>query len=219
MLYLRYKFIRYNLLNILLGVLIIFTAIGCGSSATQQQTSEGTGTDTKEIANFSAPLPTELARHLVTGSVLSAQVIIDKGSASQKIIDLNVDVAGNKVSGTIGDLKAGTHSFDIVYYISSGGTKVEVASSTKNIVVAAGTTTPVTFAPSDLRYIDTDRDGFTNLTELESGTGWNDASLRPKAELPRSSSNYVLSDTMGVSPTDGKTTVVGESKSADYTLY
>lgn len=221
--YHRFTFNKSPIICVLTGLILILAAFGCSSNVTQQETKRSPETEAiKSAENFSAPIPLALSRHLVTGDKLSAKLIIDKGTGTEKTVTLTVDSAGNKISGTVDNLKAGTHTFDIVYYIDSGGTLVEVAAATQRVPVAAGpktSPTPVTFAASDLRYTDSDGDGLTNLAELEIGTKYNDAADRPKTELLRSSQNYVLSDTMGVNPTEGKTTVVGESKSANYTLY
>lgn len=218
---------------------IILTISGCGSNTTNQKINgENKADNSKSTQNFSVPLPPSLSKHLVSGDKLSAVLIIDKGTKSEQTRQLIVNHTTNKVIGTVDDLEAGTHSFEIVYYIDSGGKPVEVATAKTNATVAAGPNTaptPITFAGSDLRYTDSDGDGLTNLAELEIGTKYNDPADRPitdllrssqnyvlsdiQTELLRSSLNYVLSDTQGVNPTDGKTTVVGESKSANYTLY
>ena len=223
MLYHRVTINKSHIISVLTGLVMILVTFGCSSNVTQQETKGSPETEAiKSAENFSAPIPLALSRHLVTGDKLSAKLIIDKGTSTEKTVTLKVESASNKISGTVDDLTAGTHTFDIVYYIDSGGTLVEVATARQSVPVAAGpktSPTPVTFAASDLRYTDSDGDGLTNLAELEIGTKFNDAADRPKTELLRSSQNYVLSDTMGINPTEGKTTVVGGSKSANYTLY
>src|SRR3989304_9740287 len=198
-----------HLFSIPVGIFIILMTFGCGSITDHQDATGPGGENRVEAAgDFSAPIPSTLARHLVTGGGLTAQVIVDGGAP----VNMTVDVAGNKVNGTIGALQGGSHTIEIVYFINGD----EVARGSKSVTVAAGATTTVSFAASDLRYTDTDKDGFTNLAEMERGTDWNNPTGKPAAELPRSSANYVLNDTMGVSPTDGKTTVVGVSSSSSY---
>ena len=107
---------------------MILVTFGCSSNVTQQETKGSPETETiKSAENFSAPIPLALSRHLVTGDKLSAKLIIDKGTSTEKTVTLKVESASNKISGTVDDLTAGAHTFDIVYYIDSGGTLVEVA--------------------------------------------------------------------------------------------
>lgn len=213
MTYVRFSSLKIS--GLLFGILMLFLVIGCGSN-TNQQTSGMTPSDTQSEENFSAPLPDGLGRHLITDTKLTAQLIIDNDIA--KPVDLVVNTTTKSVTGNIDKVKGGTHTFEIIYYITNdSGNKVQVASASTNAVVAAGTNTPITFPQSSIRYFDDDKDGFTNLAELEMGTKYDDASSKRVAELPRSSANYILSDTMGISPSDGKTTVVGQSKSSNYT--
>lgn len=214
MTYVRFSSLKIS--GLLLVILMLISVIGCGSN-TNQQTSEITpsDTDTKSEENFSALLPDGLGRHLITDTKLTAQLIIDNDTT--KPVDLVVNTTNKSVTGDIKNVKGGTHTFEIIYYITDDtGNKVQVASASTNAVVAAGTNTPITFPQSSIRYFDDDKDGFTNLAELEMGTKYDDASSKRVAELPRSSTNYILSDTMGISPSDGKTTVVGQSKSSNY---
>ncbi len=194
------------------SILMIILVSGCSSGGGGNHVSPITpgGGD----INFSSLLPSALVKYSGAGSKLSASVIADNKSP----VDLSLDGAAGKVTGTIPDIPDGSHKFDVVYYLEDGaGKKVEVIRGNRTVVINAGSAVNLEFSPKDLSYQDTDGDGFTNLAELGSGTGWDDMNSRPVAEVPRSSPNYVLSDSADGSP-EGKTTVVGESSSADYTL-
>ena len=211
MIYVRNSGLKIS--GLLLGILILLFAIGCGSN-TNKQTSETTpaDTDAQSAENLSVPLPPTLQRHLITDTKLTAQLIIDNDTT--KPTDLTVNTTNKTITGNIDKVKDGPHTFEIIYYIDD----VKVASVKTTEVVAAGTNNVITFLQANISYFDDDRDGFTNLAELEMGTKYDDASSKRVAELPRSSTNYILSDTMGISPSDGKTTVVGQSKSSNYTI-
>ena len=207
-------------------IMIALLALGCGSNSNMQST-EKKPSDTQSAENFSAPLPTTLQRHLITGGKLYADLTIVYNKTGKVVVDKKqLDIVGNTVTGKIDKLTADasySYTFTIDYYITrDNGTKVKIATgSTKHFVEATPSDKPRKVKIDTINYFDDDKDGFTNLAELELGTYTNpgEPGIRPNAELPRSSTNYILSDTMGINPTEGKTTVVGESKSANYTLY
>src|SRR3989338_8935066 len=209
--YFRYLISEHRIMALCITVLIAISSFGCGSNSTTQST-EKKPADTQSAENLSVPLPPELGRHLITDTKLTAQLIIDNDTA--KPIDLVVNTTNKSVAGNIDKVKGGTHTFEIIYYIDD----VKVASVKTTEVVAAGTNNVITFLQANISYFDDDRDGFTNLAELEMGTNYNDATSKKVYELPRSSTDYILTDTMGISPSDGKTTVVGQSKSSNYTI-
>ncbi len=198
-------------LNLFYSILIIILTTGCGAGGGNPASP---GIPGGGSLNFSSAIPVPLVKYDGSGSKLSASVIADNKAP----LDLSVDGIAGKVTVTIPDIEGGTHEFKVIYYIEDGtGKKVEVMRGSRTVITTAGSAVNIEYGPNDLDYADTDGDGFTNLAELGSGTGWDDISSRPVAEIPRSSPNYVLSDSAAGSP-EGKSTVVGESSSANYTL-
>src|SRR3989338_6745265 len=178
--YFRYLISEHRIMALCITVLIAISSFGCGSNSTTQSTEKKTA-DTQSAENLSVPLPPELERHLITDTKLTAQLIIDNDTT--KPIDLTVNTTNKTVTGNIDKVKGGTHTFEIIYYITDdSGNKVKVASASTNAVVAAGTNTPISFPQSSIRYFDDDKDGFTNLAELEMGTKYDDASSKRVAE-------------------------------------
>lgn len=201
-----------DLLKFFCSILMITLVTGCGAGGGGNPVSPGTtGGGT---INVLSGLPAALVKYIGAGSKLSAQVIAD----SKAPVDLNVDGTAGKFTGTLDGIQDGSHEFEVIYYIEDGtGKKVEVMRGSRTVVTTAGSAVNIEYGPNDLDYADTDGDGFTNLAELGSGTGWDDISSRPVTEIPKSSQNYVLSDSVAGSP-EGKSTVAGESSSANYTL-
>ncbi|MFY9268745.1 MAG: hypothetical protein WAO55_03230 [Candidatus Manganitrophaceae bacterium] len=184
-----------------LGILSL-TLPGCGPSAESPgggPAGEGFGSP----ENFSVPLPARLQKHLTSN--LTAEVIVDGGGP----IPLTVDIPGKRVTGTLGNLAPGNHTFEIRYAMNG----IPVATGAASATITAGQNTAVTI--TSLRYPDSDGDGFTNLAELEifgfTSVAWNDRNSRPAAEIPRSSANYVMTDVIGTSPTVGTSTSVNYS--------
>lgn len=204
--------ISLYLFSFFYSFLMIVLVTGCGSGGGGNPVSPGTPGG--GAINFSSLIPAPLVKYLGAGSKLSASVIADNKAP----LDLSVDGIAGEVAGIIPDIPDGSHEFEVIYYVEDGaGKKVEVMRGSRTVIATAGSAVNLEYGPKDLRYADTDSDGFTNLAELGSGTGWDDINSRPVAEIPRSSPNYVLSDSAAGSP-EGKTTVVGESSSANYTL-
>ena len=189
---------RFSSRLLLSVVLALVVGCGSGSPSTTPTTTGPSGED------FSTAIPLLLQSHTVAGSpnVLSATVSVDGGAPTA----LTVNLTAKTVSGQIDNLSAGTHAFVITYAVN--GVTVATASGSADIV--AGATRPVAFGVP--RYFDEDHDGFTNLAEIEIGTNPRLATDRPKAEIPRFSQKYVLSDVAG------GVLVGGSSFSASYTL-
>jgi len=210
--YFRYLISEGRRLGLYLAILIAIISFGCGSNSNTQST-EKKPSDTQSAENLSVPLPPELGKYVITDKNLIAELLID----DKYIKNLDVNPTNKSVSGNIDKVKDGTHKFEIIYYIiDESDNKIKVATASTNAIIAAGTKTTV--GDDDDRFIfnyhDDDNDGFTNLAELDLKTNYNDWKSRPLAELPRHSDNYILSDTMGISPT-----VVGKSESNNYVLY
>src|SRR3990167_3161873 len=109
MIYVRNSGLKIS--GLLLGILILLFAIGCGSN-TNKQTSETTpaDTDAQSAENLSVPLPPTLQRHLITDTKLTAQLIIVNDTT--KPIDLVVNTTTKSVTGNIKNIKGGTHTFE-----------------------------------------------------------------------------------------------------------
>lgn len=179
----------FSFFFIVLGLFLF--ALGCGDSGNRADPGA-------ESSFFSAPLPARFPQYLL--SSLTVEVRVDEGGP----IPLTVDDVNRRVRGTITGLVPGAHTVEIFFYLNG----VIVATGSTTATVVAGQVTQVSFDP--ILYPDGDGDGWVNLAELEWGTAWNDASIRPPAEIPRSSQDYVLSDLVGILP------VIGASISPAY---
>jgi len=160
---------------------------------------------------FSVAVPSSLLTYIQPTSVVRADLRVDNGTPANLTVDLN----SKTVSGQVGDLALGTHSFELTFYLDAGSTKIQIARSTAQVQVVAAGKFLVTFGP--YIYFDSDGDGFTNLAELASGTAWNSPDDKPKADFPRSSANYVLSDTLGIEPASASSVVAGSATGGRYT--
>lgn len=137
---------------------------------------------------------------------VSATLTID----SDLPINLPVICATNTVSATLNELTPASHRFVIEYSLDG----IAISAAYETAVLIAGTATTLNFEM--LHYHDNDGDGFTNLAELLTfgvySFAWNDPTLRPLAETPRFSRDYVLVDHLGTA------FAVGASGSANYQL-
>jgi len=221
----RYLIIKDRLLEICITLFIVILSFGCGSNSGIQSTEKDTK-DKQSAGSFSTTIPTTLSKHWLKEGKLSAELTIVYNKDNKTVVDKQpLTISGNTVTGTINELTAdasNSYTFTIDYYITmDDDTKVKVATgSTKHFVEATPDNKPREVKINTIYYLDDDRDGFTNLAEIElkTYTKLGETGIRPNAELPRSSTNYTLIDSMGISPSDGKTTVVGQFKSANYSI-
>lgn len=221
----RCLFSGCRLFGIYLAILIAIISFGCGSNSGTQLTNKDSK-GTQSASNFSATIPSTLNRHLLKEGKLSAELTIVYNKDGTIVEDKKpLTISGNTVTGTFTELTAdasNSYTFTIDYYITKDdGSTVRIATgSVKHFVEATPDNKPREVKINTIYYLDDDRDGFTNLAELELGTYTKsgEVGIRPNAELPRSSTNYILIDTMGKSPSDGKSTVIGQFKSTNYSI-
>jgi len=125
--------------------------------------------------------------HFTTPKALIGPLIIDLkanvavGDASPIDLIVNPD---NTISGTINNVSPGNYDLVITYYVVLNFLQTSLATVTKQITVVAGAVTSVMIDDNDLnKNIDSDKDGYTNLSELNIGTDPNDKNDAPKGEL------------------------------------
>jgi hypothetical protein len=192
---------RSTLFRVSQTILIIFLVAGCGADSDFSINSPPSVSE----QDFSSPIPTFLTKHIADngGKDITAVVAVEGGA----LFDLTPDIANKKMTGKIdGLMKGQNHRFSLTYFI--GG--VKVAESGQTVFVDAKAATPLTFsAPT---YFDDDQDGFTNMSEIETGNNPNDATDRPVSNIIRLSQNYVLADVVSTP------FLVGESSSQNYQI-
>lgn len=192
--------------RLLLGGLVLLAAAGCGS---------GGGGGAGGGADLTVPLSARLATSLVAAGQLSAEAVVD----GTRVVPLTVSFATRSVSGKIPDVPEGDHTLEIVYFINDGGTRVEVARATTTVHVTGGKTVKPPIGGRALIFVDSDHDGFTDLSELELGTDFADRTSFPKAQDIRSSKDYIVADGVAGTAGSGLSVASGRSTSAKYTIY
>jgi hypothetical protein len=207
------------------ALLIAIIGFGCGSNSSTQSTNKDSK-GTQPASKFSATIPSTLNRHWLKEGKLRAELTIVYNKDGTVVADKQpLTISGNTVTGEFKELTAdasNSYTFTIDYYITrDDDSRVKIATgSVKHFVEATPDNKPREVKIITIYYLDDDRDGFTNLAELELGTYTKsgEQGIRPNAELPRSSTNYTFIDTMGITPSDGKTTVIGQFKSTNYSI-
>jgi len=152
------KYLRY-----LITVLLMVVINGCG-----QNDSQGKVTVTKDA--LSAPLPGLLVGLALDETNLIVEVIID-GGVSQSCRNLSVDTVAGSFSCEI-TLAKGSHTLALVYY-SRDATygKVQLSSTSAiDINIVGGEPASADFGAATLSYDDGDKDGISNLEELDEGS-------------------------------------------------
>ncbi len=170
------KLIERTLLTLVFfGTSISLT--GCNEFSSDGQTNVAQHDGQDLFVNFA--LPRALTGLPVEG--LQAQVSIDGGIPTA----LFVDPDDNTASETIEEVPAGNRQLIITYFVLESGVPVELATAQKIVDVVPNAVTRVEFAEVDLnRNIDTDRDGYTNLSEVRLGTSTIDKFDSPAGGSP-----------------------------------
>ncbi len=137
-------------------LLLILLVSGCGSSSPTESQPSG------------VQLPDEIVQlRLQDNGSIHAYVEVDGGQKTEMAI-----------TGPTAELQLtlteGSHNIRVIleYLPSSGsGTPIILADTTKPVNVTASTSTPLAFASSDFDFTahDDDKDGFSNLSEMQSG--------------------------------------------------
>ncbi len=169
-------FLKFPFVPVFTGMFFALFLASCGQNGDRQTTISAGAQD-----NFSSPIPAQLEKAR-TG--LNAKVIVDGGTANVRIIDLQVDTQNDRVVGTIPNLPARPHTFEIQYFIDN----VLIATApVVTVTIQANADTPVPFDTGALVYPDTDNDGFTNLNEVEifgsTSDAWTNPNTKPEVSV------------------------------------
>lgn len=128
--------------------------------------------------------------------------------------NLTVDCAANQLNYSFSGIAAGPHTFDVEVSLDS----VLIYRVSAQATLLAGTAHTLSFG--NPQFIDSDGDGFSNLAELIAfgrySGAWLNASLRPAADQPRFTKNYVVTDQMGETFAGGSSGSTSYFSSADF---
>ncbi|MBI5747059.1 MAG: hypothetical protein HZA13_08665 [Nitrospirae bacterium] len=94
--------------------------------------------------------------------------------------DMTINQTDGSATATINNVPAGTQTFTITFYNSSGLIKLAQASTTGSVVAGQTTTIDVLQSQIDTSF-DDDNDGYTNLDEVEAGSDPTDPNSFPQA--------------------------------------
>lgn len=120
---------------------------GCGGGGD----SKGPAAPVESDPAFSMPFPKGMWAPLPDSDlVMTAQAVIDPGTAGERTVDLSVDLSTNRVTGEIEGVPAGPHTVEIRYFIN----QVQVAAVTLSVDVVPGQNNPAEIAPAAIRYIE-----------------------------------------------------------------
>lgn len=120
---------------------------GCGGGGD----SKGPAAPVESDPAFSLPFPKGMWAPLPDSDlVMTAQAVIDPGTAGERTVDLTVDLSTNRVAGAIDGVPAGPHTVEIRYFIN----QVQVAAVTLSVDVVPGQNNPAEIAPAAIRYVE-----------------------------------------------------------------
>ncbi|MCG3111308.1 MAG: fibronectin type III domain-containing protein [Candidatus Manganitrophus sp. SB1] len=127
---------------------LLFLLIGgCGGGGD----SKGPAAPVESDPAFSMPFPKGMWAPLPDSDlVMTAQAVIDPGTAGERTVDLTVDLSTNRVTGEIEGVPAGPHTVEIRYFIN----QVQVAAVTLSVDVVPGQNNPAEIAPAAIRYVE-----------------------------------------------------------------
>jgi len=148
---------------VLVSTIMIFTLGGCSDKTDQNGGSISTDT-------LSAPLPNEI-RALALDETLVVE-IIEEGTGARRICsNLSVDLVNGTFSCSI-TLSGGPHTISLVFSINSSiyGILQIATTSTIDVDITPGQTSPANFITTALSYFDDDGDGISNADELTEGS-------------------------------------------------
>ncbi len=165
-----------------IAIVLLSTLVGaCGDGGPESDAAEGRG--------LSVPLPKSIlaAQTAVNADVL-IDVIVDGNTNDPKHLSGLVRDEQKKVfsSTTVLKLDVGDRSLSLIYYLDDPQFKLVKVIDTSELVVtvAENKTTVADFAAIKMRYIDSDNDGFSNITEIIKRTDPRDPESLPVPEQP-----------------------------------
>ena len=142
-------------------LVFLFSCSGNDSSSTASS-----GVVSHDGTNMSIRMyaPSAIAALAIDG--LHAEAVVDG-----TVHSLKVDSVTNTVSGTIERVPVGEHNLQVNYFVTLSEKPVVLCRFSTTVVVKAGQETPVTIPDEALdKNFDEDKDGYTNLAEVRSGT-------------------------------------------------
>lgn len=180
----------------LVPILSISVLLGCSQAANEASKQDPIPV-TATYAQIQFSIAPDLDGRLCRSNSVSAQLSVD----SALPIGITVDCTTNRIEYSATNLAAGPHTFTVELFLY--GVLIHRLTAQADLVMNSS----LTLAFSSPLFIDSDGDGFSNLAELIAfgrySGAWLDASLRPPADLPRYSKNYVVTDQLGESFSGG----------------
>ena len=186
-------------------IFVCAVLLGCADAANNASTSAPTPT----------PTPVAAAQIQISIAVDEQQRLCGRGQVTATLFvdgvrgdNLTVDCAANQLNQSLFGTSAGLHTFSIE--VSLDNILIYRVSTPATLVAD----TALTLSFNIPQFIDSDGDGFSNLSELMAfgkySGAWLEASIRPAADLPRFAKSYVVTDQLG------ETFAGGSSGSASY---
>jgi len=187
-------------------IFVVLSVMSCGGG-------DGDGNDTPDTSETTVNVDINESLLLVLGDTdtLLGDISIDGGVP----VSLSIDIENSIASVTFVDLDEGSYTIHITYSINQNSIVIPLSESTftQQLTPATGNN----FSAINLDYLDTDLDGFTNITEITSGHDWNNSADIPDAAFPMRSSNYIVHDRASIRPVEGSP-VAGTMKSTNYDI-
>lgn len=191
-------------------IFVYMTLLGCADAAKDASNSTSVPTPEPVPAQIQISIAVDEQQRLCGRGPVTATLFVDGVLGD----NLTVDCAANRLNHTLAGLLPGLHTFNIevslynilIYRVSTQATLVAGGKHSLNF--------------SNPQFVDSDGDGFSNLAEVIAfgrySGAWLDASIRPAADLPRFSKNYVLTDQMGETFAGGSSGSTNYRTSADF---
>ena len=150
-----------TLRSVFLPVILVLPIMGCNNHDVEQRTSAA-----PSESYISIPLTIRQAALPSTGT-LAVRLFMD-GNATPIGENTNVDINAASIGLEV-TVNPGVHNFTIVFYYTHPvfGGPWELASGTRPLNVVEGTSNSLDFTSGDYFFQDFDKDGFTNLAELD----------------------------------------------------
>jgi len=168
---------NYNAVNRPLSQFILALLYALLLACTANEDNNGNISHDGKNLSVNFDTPKSLIGHLITN--LRANVSVGDAAPVELVVGPD-----NTINGTISNVIPGIYDLVIRYFVILDFLPTDLATVTKRITVVAGGTTAVLIIDSDLdKNIDTDNDGYTNLSEVKIGTDPNDNKDVPSGEL------------------------------------
>lgn len=193
------------------GVLLVSTLLlGCADAARDASTSTPVPTPEPVAAQIQISIMVDEQQRLCGRGEVTATLSVDGVLGDS----LTVDCAANRLNHSLTGLSPGLHAFNIEVLLDN----ILIYRVGTQATLVAGGKHSLSF--SNPQFVDSDGDGFSNLAEVIAfgrySGAWLDASIRPAADLPRFSKNYLLTDQLGETFAGGSSGSTNYRTSADF---